>query len=243
MARSLASGSLQYLVKTGFQAGTFPITLTAWFRPLTIAAGFYQRIATWMGGSSNVMACLLLNYPNSGYLANQVYKGGTNALPSKAGVTANNWHHGAVVSTSTSCTVYLNGSQGSTQTYIDPAFTGVTNFYIGYIPSIQYYNGQVCEVGVYNAELSLSEINALYRGYTPLEIRPQSLVAYYPLGGHYGQLDLDRWKNKYDLSPASSPTWYEHPRVIYPVVRKDALILGTSEVTSNRIRRFLMLSS
>ncbi len=213
MARSF-NGSTQYLTNTSFASGAFPMTIVARFR--TTTTGSFQRVATWMDSGAKTMASILLNYPSAGSIANQVYNGSTNALPSVSGMSANTWHHAAVVSESTQATVYLDGLQGSVATYMNPSFTSVNRFHVGYIPSTQYHNGSTCEVGVYSVALTASEIGALSDGYTPLEIRPGSLVAYYPLGGHYGQLDVDRWKNRYDLTAGGSPTWADHPRVIYP---------------------------
>lgn len=92
--------------------------------------------------------------------------------------------------------------------------TGIASYIYG--GSRQYHSGTAAEAAIWNAQLSEGELIALTNGYSPLEIRPASLVAYYPLGGHYGQYDLDRWKNRYDLTPTGSPTWADHPRVIYP---------------------------
>lgn len=213
MARSF-NGSTQYLTNTSFASGAFPLTIVAWFRTTTTSG--FQRVATWQTSGADTIASILLNYPSAGRVANQTYKVGVNALPSISGMSANTWHHAAVVSQATSNTVYLDGVQGSTGTYMDPSFSGVTYFHLGYTPSTQYFSGQVADVGVYSVALTAAEIGALSDGYTPIEIRPQSLVAYYPLGGHYGQLDVDRWKNRYDLTPSGSPTWADHPRVIYP---------------------------
>lgn len=213
MARSL-NGSTQYLSNTAFASGAFPMTIVARFR--TTTTGSFQRVATWMDSGANTMASILLNYPSAGSIANQVYNGSTNALPSVSGMSANTWHHAAVVSESTQATVYLDGVQGTTASYMSPSFSSVDRFHLGYIPSTQYHSGLTCEVGVYSVALTAAEIGALSDGYTPLEIRPGSLVAYYPLGGHYGQLDVDRWKNRYDLTAGGSPTWADHPRVSYP---------------------------
>jgi hypothetical protein len=190
------------------------LTVVAWFRTTTTSG--FQRVATWQTSGADTIASILLNYPSAGSVANQTYKGGVNALPSISGMSANTWHHAAVVSQATSNTVYLDGVQGSVATYMNPSFTSVNRFHVGYTPSTQYHSGSTCEVGVYSVALTASEIGALADGYTPIEIRPQSLVAYYPLGGHYGQLDVDRWKNRYDLTAYNSPTWADHPRVFYP---------------------------
>lgn len=217
MARSFAGGSAQYLLSTAFASGAFPLTVACNFRTSVVASSSFQRVFTWQNSGSDAISSAIINYPSAGDIANQVYKGGTNALPHKSGVIANTWHHVAAISKSTSNTIYLDGAQGSSQSYTDPGFTGMTYLYVGTTSGpTQYLSGQIAELGVWSVELTAAEIGALSDGYTPLQIRPASLVAYWPLGGHYGQLDLDRWKNRYDLTPTGSPTWADHPRVIYP---------------------------
>lgn len=217
MARSFAGTSSQYLLSTAFASGAFPLTVACNFRTSVVASSSFQRVFTWQNSGSDVISSAIINYPSAGDIANQVYKGGTNALPHKSGVIANTWHHVAAISKSTSNTIYLDGAQGSSQSYTDPGFTGMTYLYVGTTSGpTQYLSGQIAELGVWSVELTAAEIGALADGHTPLEIRPNALIAYYPFGGHYGNYDLDRWKNKYDLTPTNSPTWAEHPRVIYP---------------------------
>lgn len=215
MARSF-NGSNQYIETSSFPNASLPVTMSAWFYPASTSG--FQRVSVWSSpGGGQAAASLLLNYPGAGQLSNQVYKGGTNVLPTGSGTfTTNAWNHGAVVSGATAARCYLNGSVGSDATYVALTFSSCTILGVGRVQNTQFLNGRVAELGVWNVELTAAEIAALAKGYTPLEIRPDALLAYYPLGGHYGQLDLDRWKNRYDLTPANSPTWVDHPRVIYP---------------------------
>ena len=79
-----------------------------------------------------------------------------------------------------------------------------------------YGKGQSAEQAIWAAELTAAEAVGLYRGLTPPQVRPQSLVAYWPLGGVYGQNDRDRWRNGHDMTATGSPTWTNHPRIVYP---------------------------
>ena len=216
MARSF-NGSTQYLENTSLANPTLPITISAWFYANSTSG--FQRVAAWQRADGlQIAGSILLNYPSAGYVSNQVYFNPTpNSLPSSAGTfSTSTWNHACVVSGATSAITYLNGTAGTPTTYSTPTFSGVTYFEIARLIGTQYFSGRVCEVGVYIAELTAADAAALADGYTPLQIRPQSLVAYYPLGGHYGQLDLDRWRNRYDMTPSGSPTWADHPRVFYP---------------------------
>jgi hypothetical protein len=73
-----------------------------------------------------------------------------------------------------------------------------------------YANGLIAEVAIWSVALTATEANALWRRRSPLAIRPESLVAYYPLGGFWVQADSDVWKSGLDLTAMNSPTWADH---------------------------------
>lgn len=80
-----------------------------------------------------------------------------------------------------------------------------------------YFNGQVAEAAVYGAALTTEEIEMLAAGYSPLMVRPQSLVLYAPLFGRNGAAGgEEEWVGGRTLTQTSSPALYDHPRIIYP---------------------------
>lgn len=138
-----------------------------------------------------------------------------------AGLTTG-WRHMLLHWTSGGDTkLYQNNSQlGSTTN--PTTTTSRTYVYLGNYPdggSPAY--AHMAEVGLWSAVLDAGERAALSAGFTPPQIRPASLVAYWPLGGLMGGNNatagvLDRWANRYNLTAAGTPTWVDHPRVIYP---------------------------
>lgn len=220
MAR-VFNGWTQYLDNLSFLAGDYPITLSAWIRPASTSG--VQRVATWRSGTGSVVhASIILNYLSGGNVANQVLGSSGNSLPLASGTfTINTWHHVAVVSTSTRARAYLNGSAGSDVAYTNPEKSG-SQFVVGRTPSSQYYNGRLAFLAVHSAELSTDEINEMAMqlngvpcGVHPTRIRPESLVACWPLGGFDGDHDGDIWANAYNLTAHNSPTWDESPAVLY----------------------------
>lgn len=153
------------------------------------------------------------------------------------------WHHvvGTWTSTNTNApSLYVDGAaitgtsqNGSLTLNVDR--TGIQTNNSG---SRAYGKGRNAEHAIYAATLDASEVKAIYDGCALPEIRPASLVAYWPLGGHYGKFDLDRWKNRYDLTPSGSPTWTDHPRVIYP--GPVNLPIKATVATGNRRRRVII---
>lgn len=223
MARVLSSVSAQYLRHIAFAAGAFPLTVSAWFQTASVSTGAYQRVFTWQDSGSNAIASAIINYPAAGDIANQVYKGATNALPSKSGVTANTWHHVAAVSLATSNTIYLDGVQGGTATYTDPVFSGMTYMWVGATAGpTQYLNGRLAFLAVHSVALTGDEIaaigdklNGVPCGVHPASVRPDALVACWDFGGFAGDDDRDQ-VGGYDLTATNVPTFGESPAVAYP---------------------------
>ncbi len=232
MARQFSSGWAVYSSAFNGTVTQLPVTVSAWFKADNTSG--YQRVVMWSRSDAyDCCASILLNYPSAGQLSNQFY--GPNYLPTAAGTFSTGvWNHGCVVTGSSAARSYLNGSVGSdspTYTPASYAFSNNSYFQIGmnYVQGVQGFAGRIAEVAAWSAELTAAEVAALAAGHSPLTIRPGSLIAYYPLGGHYGQRDIDAWKSKYDLSVYGSPTWDDHCRVIYPAAQIQ-LKTGTSTI-------------
>lgn len=117
------------------------------------------------------------------------------------------------------------GEAGTTNISINPA--KATKFYIGQDHSGKYWDGAIAEAAAYSVALSASEISALAAGFSPLLVRPESLIGYWPLGGALasdtGDIDLINGK---DLTANNSPTTEKHPPIIYP--SRPSLVLPSA---------------
>ena len=71
-----------------------------------------------------------------------------------------------------------------------------------------YFNGQVAEVGIWNAALTQPEIASLAGGMTCDKVRPQSLVFYAPL-----VRNLQDVKGGLTITNNNTATVAAHPRV------------------------------
>ena len=103
---------------------------------------------------------------------------------STSGVTSGQWHHACAVQTSTtSRTIYLDaGNSASNAFTIQPK--NINRLNIGAADlngATGLFNGQIAEVGVWNAALTAAEIASIADGMTCDKVRPQSLVFYAPL--------------------------------------------------------------
>ena len=140
---------------------------------------------------------------------------GSNSANSTAPYPANTWHHVAGVwEASNSRHVYLDGGNEDTSVGnrvivgADRAAVGVT----ADSTPFGYMDGRVAEAAIWTVALAKIEIQQLAAGYCPLFVRPQSLLAYWPL-----IRDEDQDKvGDFDLTAINAPTVATHAPVIYP---------------------------
>jgi hypothetical protein len=129
----------------------------------------------------------------------------------------NTWYHAAgVVAASNLRTVYFNGGAGTPDT-VSVSPTGVDRTIIGARFNTTlglHWNGKIAECAIWNVALGAAEIAALAKGFSPLLIRPTSLVAYWPLIGRTSPEICP--KGGFDMTVVNGPTGAEHPRVVVP---------------------------
>lgn len=129
------------------------------------------------------------------------------------GTIANNTTHTvAFTSTAGSNRLFINGSQVATASfsvgqYESPVFAIGGYLYSG--SSAQGFNGTIAEVGIWNVALTDDEILGSARGFTPDQIRPQSLQFYAPLVRNLIDVRGGR-----AITNVNSATVATHPRII-----------------------------
>jgi hypothetical protein len=104
---------------------------------------------------------------------------------STIGFSANSWQHACgVFASNTSRTVYLDGGNSAVNT-TSIELSGVNQIRVASRPLIGveglFFDGQIAEVGIWNAALTAAEIASLAKGMTCDKVRPQNLVFYAPL--------------------------------------------------------------
>ena len=184
MARSFASGSEQYLTNASF--GGFsgePFTLACWFQVadldtnlILMSVGEYAGSGTYYHALYRLGTNNRLNgYTYDGSSQQAVYTTSTPAI--------NTWYHScAVFAADDDRRVYLDGDRGTDST--DSAAVGTDSIAIGVSADstpFGYHNGLVAEAAAWNVALTDEEAAILAEGYSPLLVRPQSLVFYCPL--------------------------------------------------------------
>ena len=132
------------------------------------------------------------------------------------GYTAGVWHHAlAVFASATSRAAYIDGgSKGTNAVSRSPAGLDVTVIgRQGSLTPTQYVSGLIAEAAIWDTELSDADALILARGYSPLLVRPENLVAYWPLIGRTSpEIDV---VGRFELTVTGAVV-AAHPRILRP---------------------------
>jgi hypothetical protein len=216
MARAFVRASSQYLEAASAIVSAPPWTMSCWFNSddssvqqalggISRAAGDTFEFFLEAGGSLRVGL-----FVQEGAVTTDVnYASGS--------YSANAWHHAAyVIASTTSRTVYLNGSAGTEGTAsVTPSgmdTTSVGRLVYGGVPQ-DYMSGRIAELAFWSVALTAAEIASLAKGFSALLVRPQSLVEYWPL---IGRLSPETGPKGAASLTVTGATAGEHVRVYNP---------------------------
>lgn len=115
----------------------------------------------------------------------KVKSGGTEGIAIASGsMTVNTWHHIYIDSSDTSNRRILldNANEGTDTTTVNP--TGLDRTALGRLghqSPLEYMSGRVAEVAVWSAPLDDKDLPQLLLGISPLKVRPELALVYWPL--------------------------------------------------------------
>lgn len=216
MARTVVRNTSYLSRTTSVPLTGVPLTLVCWGK------------TTDTTNSQNVLSlCQTTNATNGAFVLN--FGGATAGDPIRAyagsggvyevavsgsGYSSGVWTHAAAVfASTTSRTAYINGVAGTANT-VSKTPASISRIDIGQLhTTVQNFGGDIADAAIYNVALDAAEIAALAAGVSPINVRPDALVAYWPL--KYEDGDVDHW-GQYDLTATGSPTYNPHPPIIYP---------------------------
>lgn len=206
MARLFDDGQSEYLAAGATPVLAEPFTVAAWIYPDALA-NWRGTIGLDVGATSSFE--LLCGTTNINFYC------GAQGCTTTAGPNANTWHHVCgVAAADNDRAVFLDGGSKGVSV-VNIALANATDVVIGaraLIPSLWFFSGRIAEAAIWNINLTDAEAAILGAGYSPLFVRPQNLVAYWPL---IRDEDQDR-VGGYDLTPFNAPSIAAHPPVIYP---------------------------
>lgn len=213
MAYNFTAASSQYLSATSAAATAPPLTIATWARMTDTTTQAGRDIVALSSKSGRSVYRLNWNGFNAPPIR-AVDQGTTSTSAYSGTPTVNTFFHVAGVFTSSSSrTPYFNGSAGTTNTdsvthSLLPDTTSVSAFFDGNSTPLQYFAGDIAEVGIWSVALTAAEIASLAKGMTCDKIRPQSLVFYAPL-----VRNLIDQKGGLALTNNNGATVANHPRV------------------------------
>jgi hypothetical protein len=142
--------------------------------------------------------------------------GSSNGGGAVTGPSSGSWFHAAGIWNSSNYRyVYYNGGDETASDETSRTVGTNDQFRIGVTADstpLAYMDGLIAEAALWNVALSAGEIRMLGDGFSPLMVRPQSLVLYVPLVRD----NDDDLIGGLSLTASGSPTIGVHPRVFNP---------------------------
>jgi len=208
VARAL-NGSTQYLANASPVVTAVPCTLAAWFWTANTSVSEYL-ISVDNGGDNR----FALNV--NGSVRAITTDGASKIATSSATYTASTWQHAAAVfSAVDSRAALLNGgNKGTDASSARPL--GISQTQLGRTYATSNLTGNLAHAAIWSAALTDAEVASLYNngiGLDPRLIRPDALVAYWPLLNADGDVD---WWGQYDLTAYNTPTYAAAPPLLMP---------------------------
>lgn len=185
MARSGWSSSNYIRCASGLITAA-PLTIACWMKTASIPSSMTVA-GVFSSGSAGNRHRFSLDIDSTAKVDAACSDGSTtNDALSSTTISTGTWFHGCVVfASSTSRSAYLNGgSKGTNTTARTPTAANINRTSIGGGDGSSFtaaFNGEVAEVGYWNAALDDAEVASLAAGVPPSSVRPQSLIAYLPL--------------------------------------------------------------
>ena len=211
------SGSAQYLDYANSIITATPFTIGTWLYPDNNST-WQMIVASNQAGAAIYYIHLAINSTAIQFAYRGSLAGNTTSIDTSASTLAQNqWQHicGVAVSDSVA-NVFIDGGNKATQSSgtfdgfggnLDHVYLAARNVSgVG-----DYLNGRLANTAMWNAALSDAEVAVLADGYSPLLVRPESLIAYWPLIGKTSpEIDV---VGGYNLSLNGAPAAWNHPAV------------------------------
>ena len=214
MARSFTAANSDALYVESAIVSSPPCTFAAWFNVSNITAAHPLIVI----GDKD--ATQQINMRCSGNIAGDPVR--INLLGASAGVvadttsgySASTWQHACGVVTAVNAyAVFLNGGSKGSDTTNAGSITLLDRTVIGANALLSSFaNGNIAEAAIWDVALTDAEVAILAKGFSPLLVRPQSLVFYAPLVRD----NDDDLIGGVALSANGTPGIVPHPRVLYP---------------------------
>lgn len=215
MAFLFTAASSQYLIGGSAPVTVEPLTISLWYR---LASTPTNRMAVSLARSTG-NGGFRINVTGTTMLAQRVDDTGAASTSASTTVanTVGTWYHaaGVFLGSGSNVTGYINGAAGTPATNTGSTLSTLDRLVIGTrfsagSPGL-YFDGDIAEVGVWNAALNADEIAGLAKGFACRFARPSALVWYSRLIRN--AMDI---RGGLVITNNGTATASPHPRIIYP---------------------------
>ena len=219
------NGTSQFLQDVSTPISAAPLSMSAWFNVDDVAS--IDNFLVLSDRSTSLEDCVrLLTRGDVGGdpIEIRMIDGASpiDFARTSTGYSATTWQHAGGTWSASQLQAFLNGANKGTDSSLASTFpAGLSHVTIGAQSQnnaeSQYLGGSLAEIGLWSVELTDDELASTADGFSPLMINPKSLVAYWPLGGIYGENDKDI-VGGFNMTPTASPTFSPHQEeMIYPM--------------------------
>jgi hypothetical protein len=230
MARNFDGSTQYHNIADGLIPAGQPFSFSLWFFPTDNTASQYIfHLAVGDGSGNHDWVFLSMEGANANDPAVFGFRDAStsNAMSTVDSPVFNAWNHACGYLTGNSSTMYarlwLNGVDGGINSWNAPGagtnITNPTNSWIGARKSNgtveRHFAGRIAELAFWDRQLSTSEFLSM-QYISPYSVAYDNRVEYRPFGGIYGEHDKDIYGLNGDLTANGSPTWADHPPIIYP---------------------------
>lgn len=223
MAVHLNGSNQRLFNSSAIGLSAYPVSVLIRFNPDTNHDGTLWSLSD--SGSANDYLGLIIRDPADNDCYAIVRQGGTYNL----GITSNSYSTSSwqtamgVFEADGAVTCVLNGDWANRGTDSANTVAWDTGYDYTIVGGLRrsgttglLFDGAAAEVAVYKGvALGQADAEAFQDGYSPELIQPGYLWTYWRLGG-FGPEDATDKMGRYDLTEANSPTYVDHPPVIYP---------------------------
>lgn len=198
-----------------------PFTISAWFRPDDLSDTLVQVL--YFCGDKDVSDEHWDLGMQEAAASNTIQlRAKTAASSSQASTTTspsiNTWHHAcSVAASATDRAAFIDGgSKGTSTTSRAPAGADRTSIGCrGDVTPSRKWSGDISHVAVYSEALTDQEVATLAKGISPLRVRRDALIAYWPIGGQSPEIDIVGGLN---LTVNGTPAKSEEPPIPYSII-------------------------
>ncbi|MHC4346685.1 MAG: LamG domain-containing protein [Planctomycetota bacterium] len=185
MAFLFDDANTEYMIVLAATKTSVPLSMACWFSPDDLTVG--QCLMSIANNNSDVN---YFSLEARGDVAGDHIRAGTRssvgyvAAISTNGYVANAWHHACGVwASSGDRRVYLDGGNTGTNNF-DRTPSGLNRTAVGVLcrqNKFLYTSGLIAEAAIWDVALTDAEAAILAAGYSPLFVRPQNLLVYWPM--------------------------------------------------------------